>query len=169
MSTKVLWLTFSLFVSILSIHSLSGAQEQFSSLDKSGNQSTFTPRQSKSLKYTKKTSSNEISQNLCAQGYKSYIGMDKKNICQNNPATPDNIYSCVLIESKTSAQNIDRPEPCNLNFAQNTGSLVVTQKNTSYRPFAYGQEARSYDPSPAKSIEAQCCLRDSNISITSNP
>ncbi len=89
----------------------------------------------------------KISNTLCTEGFKAYVGSDKKNICQGKATTPDLAYSCVWDKKGAAAYAPTAQGPCTLDYAEHRGSVIVTKETfASSPPLAYGKEA-------------QCCFR----------
>ncbi len=89
----------------------------------------------------------KMSKTLCTEGFKSYVGDDKKNICGGQAVSPDIAYSCVWHKKGDAAFAATVRGPCNLDFTEHRGSIIVTKSYyTSNPPLPYGSEA-------------QCCVR----------
>lgn len=98
----------------------------------------------------------KISNTLCTEGFKAYVGTDKKNICQSQVNAPDIAYSCVWNRKGTSAYAPTTQGPCTLDFTEHRGSILITKNDfVSNPPLSYGSEA-------------QCCYRAAKGSIHSN-
>lgn len=111
----------------------------------------FEPRQVLSQDMLKKVSST-----ICASGFKSYIGNDKKNVCQGKATAPDVAYSCVWSSKGTEAYEPTKKGPCSLDFAEHSGKVVITKSDyVSSPPLKYG-------------VEAQCCFRAAKSPLASN-
>ncbi|MDO8643733.1 MAG: OmpA family protein, partial [bacterium] len=89
----------------------------------------------------------KMSKILCAEGFKSYFSNDKKNICAGQTTAPDIAYSCMWDKKGEAAFAATVKGPCNLDFAEHRGSIVVSKSSyPSKPPLAYG-------------TEVQCCFR----------
>ncbi len=89
----------------------------------------------------------KISDTLCTDGFKAYIGREKKNVCQGTAVAPDLAYSCVWKKKGTAAYDPSGQGPCNLDFVEHRGSRTITKSDyVSRPPLPYG-------------TEAQCCFR----------
>jgi len=89
----------------------------------------------------------KISHTLCSDGFKAYVGADKKNLCYGKANTPDIAYSCVWDKKGAAAYAPTAQGPCTLDFAEHRGSIIVTKEAySSSPPLSYGKEA-------------QCCFR----------
>ena len=77
----------------------------------------------------------KISKTICIQGFRSYIGRDKNNLCLGKASPPDIAYSCVWDKKGTAVYPPSVQGPCNLDFTEHKGSVSV------------------------KGTEAQCCFR----------
>lgn len=98
----------------------------------------------------------KMSKNLCTEGFKAYVSNDKKNVCAGRATMPDIAYSCVWDKKGDAAYAATVKGPCNLDFTEHRGSIVMTKSYyTSYPPLPYGSEA-------------QCCVRAAKDSIVSN-
>ncbi|MBF0106410.1 MAG: hypothetical protein HQM16_13925 [Deltaproteobacteria bacterium] len=85
--------------------------------------------------------------NLCVEGFRAYVGNDKKNVCQGKATTPDIAYSCIWKENGNAAFAPTDQGPCALDYAEHKDSIIITKDDyTSSPPLAYG-------------TEAQCCFR----------
>lgn len=112
---------------------------------------TAEPRQVLSQDMLKKNSST-----ICASGFKSYIGNERKNVCQGRATAPDLAYSCVWDSKGVEAYTPDKKGPCSLDFAEHIGNVVITKSDyKSSPPLKYG-------------VEAQCCFRAAKSPIASN-
>jgi len=84
---------------------------------------------------------------LCGQGFKAYVGLDKKNVCSNQATAPDIAYSCVWDKKGAAAFEPTEQGPCSLDYTVHKGSVTI--KKELYKdnpPLDYGKEA-------------QCCFR----------
>ncbi len=89
----------------------------------------------------------KISSTLCTEGFKAYVSRDRKNVCQGMAMAPDLAYSCVWNKSGASAFSPVDQGPCNLDFVEHRGSVIITKNDyQSNPPLSYG-------------VEAQCCFR----------
>lgn len=89
----------------------------------------------------------KISNTLCSEGFKAYVGNDKKNVCQSRASSPDLAYSCVWNKKGPVAYAPSEQGPCRLDFSEHKGSVIITKENYKERPpLDYG-------------MEAQCCFR----------
>jgi hypothetical protein len=89
----------------------------------------------------------KMSNAVCVQGFKAYVGNDKKNICQGKANPPDIAYSCVWNKKGAPAYPATPEGPCSLDYTQHQGSITIKKDNfASNPPLAYGKEA-------------QCCFR----------
>ena len=89
----------------------------------------------------------KISDTLCAEGFKAYVGTDKKNVCKTNATAPDFDYSCVWQKKGPPAFAPSLQGPCNLDYAEHKGSIKIGRDNfPSHPPLDYG-------------MEPQCCFR----------
>jgi hypothetical protein len=89
----------------------------------------------------------KMSDSLCTEGFKAYVGNDKKNVCQGKAEVPDLAYSCVWNESGNAAYSPTEQGPCSLDYSVHKDSIVVTKNEyTANPPLSYG-------------TEAQCCFR----------
>ncbi|MBF0104403.1 MAG: hypothetical protein HQM16_03645 [Deltaproteobacteria bacterium] len=97
---------------------------------------------------------------LCVDGFRAYVGNDKKNVCQSKATTPDIAYSCIWKENGNAAFAPTDQGPCALDYAEHKESVIITKDDyTASPPLAYG-------------TEAQCCFRaaqgpDTKTSTTS--
>lgn len=98
----------------------------------------------------------KMSKTLCTEGFKAYVSSEKQNVCQSKAVTPDLAYSCVW-KKKGDAAFAPTPQgPCNLDFTEHYGSMVITKSDyTSRPPLAYG-------------TEVQCCFRAAQDKMVSN-
>ncbi len=89
----------------------------------------------------------KIQNTMCADGFKAYIGNDKKNVCGGKATAPDIAYTCVWKSKGPMAFAPTHKGPCNLDFAEHQGDMSVTrEKFSSSPPLKYG-------------TDAQCCYR----------
>lgn len=97
----------------------------------------------------------KMSDTLCVEGFKAYVGNDKKNVCQSKASVPDLAYSCVWTEHGNAAYAPTDKGPCGLEGAEHRQSVIVTKNDfTSSPPLSYG-------------TEAQCCFRAAQGPATS--
>lgn len=98
----------------------------------------------------------KMSNTLCTDGFKSVVGVDKKNVCQGKAAAPDIAYSCVWNKKGAAAYAPTEQGPCSLDFAEHRGSIVITKEDySSSPPLPYG-------------TEVQCCFRAAKDPSVSN-
>lgn len=98
----------------------------------------------------------KMSKTLCTEGFKSYVSNDNKNLCGGQAASPDIAYSCVWDKKGEAAYADTVRGPCNLDFTEHLGSIIVTKTDyVSRPPLPYGSEA-------------QCCVRMARDSMASN-
>ncbi|MFO1519446.1 MAG: hypothetical protein U1F57_07305 [bacterium] len=89
----------------------------------------------------------KMKDNLCTDGFKAYVGSDKKNVCRAKAAAPDFAYSCVWDKKGPAAFAPTEKGPCNLDYTEHRGSVKIQKENyPSSPPLSYG-------------MEAQCCYR----------
>ncbi len=89
----------------------------------------------------------KISATLCTQGFKAYVGTQKKNVCQSQARSPDLAYSCVWGKKGKAAYDPNLGGLCNLDFTEHHGSISISKENfPSHPPLSYG-------------TEAECCFR----------
>lgn len=89
----------------------------------------------------------KMSDSLCVEGFKAYVGNVDKNVCQGKAIVPDIAYSCVWKEKGSAAYAPTTQGPCALDYSEHAGSIIVAK--TDYKsspPLSYG-------------TEAQCCFR----------
>jgi len=159
---------------------LSYGEQKTTTVEETSTQTTLTPASAKSKKAapgtttttlnTKYTTTKEgeprivldqealkkMSATLCIDGFKSYVSNDKKNICGGQVSAPDIAYSCVWNKKGEAAFAATSRGPCNLDFTQHVGSIVVTKTDYISRPpLPYGSEAH-------------CCVREAKDSSASN-
>jgi hypothetical protein len=95
----------------------------------------------------------KMSKTLCSDGFKAFVGTDKKNVCLGRATVPDIAYSCVWDKSGAAAFPANAQGPCNLDYTEHRGSIMI--KKDTYRdnpPLGYGKEAQCCFR-PAKGIE----------------
>ncbi len=98
----------------------------------------------------------KLDNGLCAEGFKSSVGNDNKNICQGKGVAPDIAYSCIWKEEGNAAYAPTPQGPCTLDYAEHKGSIIVTKNDyKSFPPLPYGSEA-------------QCCFRAAKGPATSS-
>lgn len=96
----------------------------------------------------------KMSNQLCAEGFKAYVGNEKKNVCKSKATTPDFAYSCVWDKDGPAAFAADAKGPCNLDHVEHKGSVIITRDNfADDAPLKYGSEALCCFR-PAKSLES---------------
>ncbi len=89
----------------------------------------------------------KISNTICTEGFKAYIGTDKKNVCLNKASPPDLAYTCVWDKKGTPAYAPTPQGPCSLDFVEHKGSVTIKKDTFPHdAPLSYG-------------VEAQCCFR----------
>ena len=89
----------------------------------------------------------KLSKTLCTDGFKAYVGTDKKNVCKSKATTPDFAFSCVWDKDGPPAFAPTTQGPCNLDYAEHQGSIKIQKENfPSHPPLDYG-------------LEAECCFR----------
>jgi len=89
----------------------------------------------------------KMSNTLCSDGFKAYVGSEKKNVCKSKATTPDLAYSCVWDKDGPAAFAATPKGPCNLDYVEHQGSVLITKDNfADDPPLKYG-------------MEAQCCFR----------
>jgi len=89
----------------------------------------------------------KMSKTLCTEGFKAYVGTDKKNVCMNRANPPDIAYSCVWDKKGTPAFAPTPQGPCNLDYTVHADKVTIKKDNfPSNPPLSYG-------------VEAQCCFR----------
>lgn len=152
---------------------LSYAEQKVTTTEETTTQTTTTPRGSKKAPATTTTTSNtsatvtkeaapkpeldsrtvlneemlkKMSNTLCTDGFKAYVGSDKRNICQSRVTAPDIAYSCIWDKRGNAAYAPTPQGPCSLDFTDHKGSIVITKNDFSNPPLPYG-------------TEAQCCYR----------
>ncbi len=89
----------------------------------------------------------KMSDTLCTNGFKAYVGSDKKNVCLNKAVAPDFAYTCVWDKDGTAAYAPTVQGPCSLDLTEHKGSVII--KKETYED----------DPPLAYGTEAQCCYR----------
>lgn len=95
----------------------------------------------------------KMSKTLCTEGFKAYVGTDKKNICLGKATAPDIAYSCVWDKSGAAAFPASAEGPCNLDYTEHRGSIAVKKDlYANHPPLDYGKEAQCCFR-PAKGIE----------------
>ena len=120
------------------------------------NTSVTTTKEAEPRQVLSEDTLKRISNTLCTQGFKSYVGTDKKNICQSKVVAPDIAYSCVWDKKGTAAYAPTTQGPCSLDFTEHRGSILITKNDfASKPPLSYG-------------TEAQCCYRAAQGPISSN-
>lgn len=88
-----------------------------------------------------------MSDSLCVEGFKSYTGNDRKNVCQGKASLPDLAYSCVWVGDGDAAYAPTHHGPCALELSEHRQSVMITKTEfNSDAPFAYG-------------TEVHCCFR----------
>lgn len=178
MSKQISLTGLSLALGIIFISQLAYAEKKTTTVVETSTQTSSTPTVSKSKKAatttttynTRYTTTKEseprivldqealkkMSHTLCTEGFKSYVSNDKKNICGGQATMPDIAYSCVWNKKGDAAYAATSRGPCNLDFTEHLGSIVVTKGYyTSHPPLPYGSEA-------------QCCVRTAKDAIASN-
>lgn len=77
----------------------------------------------------------KISKTLCTEGFKTYLGRDKSNLCLGKASPPDIAYSCVWDKKGTPVYPPTVSGPCNLDFAEHKGNVSVkgTQAECCFR------------------------------------
>lgn len=97
----------------------------------------------------------KISNTLCTEGFKAYVGGDRKNVCHGMATAPDLAYSCVWKKNGPAAYSPADHGPCSLDFVERRGSVTMTKDlYKSSPPLSYG-------------VEAQCCYRAAHDTATS--
>ena len=89
----------------------------------------------------------KISKTLCTEGFKAYVGTAKKNVCKSKAAMPDIAFTCVWNKKGPSAFAPTPQGPCNLDYAEHQGSIIMKK------------ETFPDDPPLDYGVEAQCCFR----------
>ncbi len=180
MYKKISLTVLSFTLGILLNSHLSYGQQKTTTVEETNTQTTSTPAAAKSKKevpVTTTTTSNtkytttkeaeprivldqealkKMSKTLCTEGFKSYVSNDKENICVGQAITPDLAYSCVWDKKGNAAYAATAKGPCNLDFTEHRGSIIVTKSYyTSRPPLPYG-------------TEVQCCVRTAKDPTASN-
>jgi hypothetical protein len=89
----------------------------------------------------------KMSKELCTDGFKAYVGGHKKNVCQSKAMAPDIAYTCVWDKDGPPAFAPSAQGPCNLDYTNHSGSIVIKKETfSSSPPLGYG-------------TEVQCCFR----------
>lgn len=89
----------------------------------------------------------KMSDTLCTDGFKAYVGTEKKNVCMSRATTPDIAYSCVWDKDGTAAFAPTPKGPCNLDYVEHRGNVVIKKENfPDDPPLSYGKTA-------------ECCFR----------
>lgn len=88
----------------------------------------------------------KLGNNLCANGFKAYVGNVKTNVCLRQANPPDISYTCVWNEKGPQAFPSNTQGPCNLDYTEHHGSITIRKDNFPNPPLAFG-------------TEAQCCYR----------
>lgn len=84
---------------------------------------------------------------LCTDGFDAKIGNDNKNICSGMATAPDLSYSCIWTKKGEAAYPVTLQGPCNLDFAEHRGNIVITKADyKSSPPLPYG-------------TKIECCYR----------
>ncbi|MDO8462350.1 MAG: hypothetical protein Q7S98_05780 [Deltaproteobacteria bacterium] len=179
MNKKLSLTVLSLALGILFKSGLAYAEQKTTTVEQTSTQTSSTPAVSKSKKAvpstttttntryttTKETEARivldqealkKMSKTLCTDGFKAYVSNEKKNICGGQATSPDIAYSCVWDKKGDAAYAATAKGPCNLDFTEHRGSIVVTKSYYTTRPpLPYGSEA-------------QCCVRTARDSTASN-
>ena len=107
----------------------------------------------------------KMSDTLCVEGFSAKVGNENKNVCFGKATAPDIAYSCLWMKKGESAFPTTREGPCNLDFAEHAGTIIITKGDYKSRPpLAYG-------------TKIECCFRaasgkpstSSSTSTTSAP
>ena len=171
MSKKMLSTALSALFGILLFSPLAHAEQKVTTTEATTTQTTTTPSSSKKatpvtttitratvtkasepkLQLDSRTVLDEealknMSDTLCTEGFKAYVGSEKRNICQRQVTAPDIAYSCVWDKDGNAAYAPTPQGPCSLDFTEHKGSIIITKNDFSNPPLAYG-------------TEAQCCHR----------
>ena len=89
----------------------------------------------------------KMSDGLCSNGFKAYVGSEKKNVCRVQATAPDIAYSCVWDKDGPQAFAPTEQGPCNLDYTEHRGTITINkEKFPDNPPLKYG-------------MEAQCCYR----------
>jgi hypothetical protein len=92
----------------------------------------------------------KMGDSVCVEGFKAYVGMDSKNICRNWATPPDIAYTCNWTKKGPPAYASTDKGPCNLDFTEHRGDLIVTKQQwKSDPPLDYG-------------TQVQCCYRSAS-------
>lgn len=71
---------------------------------------------------------------LCVKGFDAKVGNDNKNVCWNMAMSPDLAYSCIWTQKGEGAYAPTKQGPCNLDFAEHLGNIVITKADYKSRP-----------------------------------
>jgi hypothetical protein len=84
---------------------------------------------------------------ICAEGFKSYVGSDDKNICRGRATPPDIAYTCKWDKKGPPAFAPTTQGPCSLDFTEHRGGIAIKKDNfPSSPPLSYG-------------TQVECCFR----------
>jgi len=96
----------------------------------------------------------KMSDSLCTEGFKAYVGQDKKNVCASHAAPPNIAYSCVWDKKGTEAFAPTQQGPCSLDYTDHNGTVIIKKENfANDPPLDYGKQAECC-VRPAKGIES---------------
>lgn len=119
------------------------------------NTTTLTTKEGELRKVLDEDALKKLSDTLCAEGFKAYVGNDKQNVCQGKATVPDIAYSCVWHERGNAAFAPTPQGPCALDYVEHQASIIVTKSEfTASPPLPYG-------------TEAHCCFRAAQGPTTS--
>lgn len=119
------------------------------------NTTTLTTQEGDLRKVLDEDALKKMSDSLCAESFKAYVGNDGKNICQGKATVPDIAYSCIWKGEGNAAYAPTPQGPCALDFSEHAGSIIVTKDDySSSPPLSYG-------------TEAHCCFRAAKGPTTS--
>lgn len=89
----------------------------------------------------------DISNTLCTDGYRAYVGNENKNVCQGKAESPDIAYTCVWKKKGPQVYPASMAGPCNLDYTDHMGEYAITREYYKRSPpLPYGSEV-------------QCCFR----------
>jgi len=91
----------------------------------------------------------KMADKLCTDGFRAYVGTEKKNVCMSRASAPDISYTCVWDKKGTPAFAPTKQGPCNLDYTEHQGSMIIKKENSS----------SGVKPALPFGTEAQCCFR----------
>jgi hypothetical protein len=65
---------------------------------------------------------------LCEEGYRSYVGDERKNVCFEKAKAPDIAYTCVYKKKGSPTFSDLKKGPCTLDFADYKSSIIITKE-----------------------------------------